>query len=92
MSNIDDTYASMNEAKTAAFISQHRDFTQTFTAQGLAKQRPTDAGIPFSGDYLGTFSNLEQVYTPGVGVEPGEEVSRERIHRADVNVWDMVAA
>ena len=92
MSNIDDTYASMNEAKTAAFISQHRDFTQTVTAQAVAKQGPTDAGIPFSGDYLVPFSNLEQAYTPGVGGEPGDEVSRERIRRADGNVRDMVAS
>lgn len=81
------------ESRVAEFNSRHRELSREVTAQQLAVdivKHPTEdgAGFPFSGDHLGTFAHRS---TDAYG-DPGEEYRRERIHAADVDVWQMIAA
>ncbi|WNN95114.1 hypothetical protein SEA_MAGRITTE_163 [Microbacterium phage Magritte] len=79
------------ESRVAEFNSQHSWMSREVAAQQLAVDivnHPTEdgAGYPYSGDHLGTFAHRE---TTPYG-DPGDEIRRERIHTADVNVWAMI--
>lgn len=86
MSTID--FDLLIDSRVAAFNGQHPELSRVATAQSLASLPVEDGGFSFSGDHLGTFSHRE---TTEYG-DPGAEIRRERIHTANVNVWDMVAA
>lgn len=69
------------DAKIAAFNGQHKGLSRETSVGSLAAyaaKNPSEDGFPFSGDHLGTFSHRE---TTPYG-DPGEEIRRERIHRA----------
>lgn len=71
------------DAKIAAFNGQHKGLSRETSVGSLAdwwakQDSDREDGFMFSGDHLGTFSHRE---TTPYG-DPGEEIRRERIHRA----------
>lgn len=79
------------ESRVAEFNSRHSGMSREITAQQLAVdivKHPTEdgAGYPYSGDHLGTYAHREILWDG----EQGDEISRERIHTAAVNVWAMI--
>lgn len=65
-----------------------RDFSRHATPASLqADYEKHGNAWPFSGDHLGAQHVREEVYTPGVGREPGDVIGRVRAHRADGVLW-----
>ena len=79
------------ESRVAEFISQQRYMSREIPAQQLATDfeeflSADGAGYPFSGDHLGTYAHRETLASG----DQGDEIRRERVHAADVNVWTMI--
>lgn len=77
------------ESRVAEFNGQNRTLSRDLTAQDLAADAVKfpnihGAGIPFSGDHLGTYAHRETLLSG----EQGDETRRERLHTAPhINVW-----
>ncbi len=82
-------YRNDEEAAVAAFAAVNRDLSRGLTAQSLAADvaKHPDSAFPFSGDHLGTHSERETLASG----DPGDVISRERIHTSDIDLWALVA-
>lgn len=83
----------LSNDKLAIECAMLRDFLNSdpaYLAEDYAKH---GNAWPFSGDHLGTYFVREDVYTPGVGHEPGDVIGRERRpYSAAPSVWSKVSA
>ncbi|QOP64818.1 hypothetical protein SEA_DELAGARZA_59 [Microbacterium phage DelaGarza] len=76
----------------AAECAMSRDFNHFASPESLqADYEKHGNAWPFSGDHLGAQHVREEVYTPGVGVEPGDVIGRVRVRTATGVLWSRIA-
>lgn len=84
----DDETNDCTGAARAIECAMSRDFSRYLSPSDLQADYDKHGNAwPFSGDHLGAQFEREQVYTPGVGVEPGDVIGRVRVHRAQGVLW-----